>query len=175
MAAALLARRISDAGVRAEIRSAGILGPGEDAWPEAAVVMAEHGLDLSEHTSRRLDKGAVAGADLVLGMTREHVREAVVLEPQAFQRSFTLKELVRRGMAMPRGDEPALATWLASLSAGRDVSELLGASADDDLADPIGSPLPAFRDTAAEIDHLVTRLVAIAWPRTVPRSLRVAG
>jgi protein-tyrosine phosphatase len=175
MAAALLAQRLSAAHVQAEVRSAGILGPGEAAWPEAATVMSERGLDLSAHQSRQLDRSAVTGADLVIGMTREHVREAVVREPSAFARSFTLKELVRRAEGMPRGDEPELARWLVALSAERDASDLLGASAADDLDDPIGSPLASFRDTASEIDDLVSRLVAVAWPRTVPRALRIAG
>jgi len=105
----------------------------------------------------------VAGADLVLGMAREHVREAVVLEPAALERSFTLKDLVRRGELMPRRGG-ALGEWLAELAAERELRDLLGAAAIDDVNDPVGAPLAAFRETAAELDELASRLVGVAWP-----------
>ena len=65
--------------------------------------MQSFGVDVSEHRSRRLEAGTMVNVDLVIGMERKHVREAVVLRPEAWPRSFTLRELVRRGDA----DRPA--------------------------------------------------------------------
>jgi len=162
MAAALLARRLDEASVPARVASAGLLPGGRPAWPEAEAVMAEWGIDISAHESRQLDRLHVAGADLVLGMTREHVREAVVLDPVAYDRAFTLKELARRGGAEPRGRR-SLDAWLATLSANREVEDLLGSDPADDVEDPIGGPMAAFRDTADELDALVVRILRAAW------------
>ena len=56
------------------------------------------GLDLTDHRPRLLDAAMVAadGADLVVTMTRDHLRTVATLAPQAWRRTFTLKELARR-------------------------------------------------------------------------------
>src|ERR1039458_6355835 len=103
----------------AAVRSAGLLDEGllregEPPPPEAISAMAGYGLDISGHRSRRVTVADLAWADLVLGMSREHVRYAVVTAPDAWPRSFTLKELVRRGeQAGPRKPDEPLADWLA--------------------------------------------------------------
>lgn len=125
--------------------------------------MAKRGFDLSSHQSRRLEDRHVATADLIVGMTREHVREAVVLDPTAWSRAFTLKELVRRARRRPRGDEP-LDQWLAALASDREAEDLLGTSEADDVADPIGLDRHAYEETADELDRLTAALVALAWP-----------
>ena len=59
----------------------------------------------------------LARADLVLGMERRHVREAVVLLPEIMPKAFTLKELVRRGEefgARTRGR--SLEDWLVDVA-----------------------------------------------------------
>jgi protein-tyrosine phosphatase len=164
MAAALLTRHLHGAGVPAEVRSVGTIPTGRPARAEVVAVLAERGIDISGHVSRPLEARLVGEADVVLGMAREHVREAVVMVPDAWSNSFTLKELVRRGEARPRQGEP-LDRWLDGLGAGRDVGELLGASRDDDVEDPVGQPLGAFRQTCLTLDTLVAHLVRIAWPR----------
>ncbi len=100
----------------------------------------------------------VAEADLVLGMAREHVREVIVVEPAAWDLTFTLKELVRRATPNPRQAEP-LGAWLQHLSAGRQLDDVLGASTDDDVPDLVGRSLETVREGAASVDGLVT-----AWP-----------
>ncbi len=80
--------------------SAGVVRPAYAAEPaclEVIAVMAARGLDVTRHRSRTVTRDDVAGADVILGMAREHVRHAVVLLPDAWQRAFTLRELVRRG------------------------------------------------------------------------------
>src|SRR5205807_9477899 len=97
-------------------------------------------------------------------MAREHLREAVLLVPACWPRAFTLKELVRRGeIAGPRQAGQSFERWLAAVHAGRERGDLLGASAEDDVADPIGLPVRVYRETANEIDGLTRRLVELAW------------
>lgn len=159
MAAALLGRRLDDAGVEAVVSSAGMLFDGRPATEHGQRAMAGRGLDTSGHRSRKLRAEMVNGADLVIGMARSHVREAVALSPEVWKRAFTLKEIVRRGEERGgRAPGEALDDWLARLHAGRRLPDLLGDSADDDVADPIGGPLKSYERTAGELDDLTARL-----------------
>ena len=162
MAEALLRARLAARGVgEVHLRSAGLLAGGVPATKGARGIVG--GLD--GHVSRRLSSDLVTAADLVVGMAREHVREAVLLDRGAFPRSFTLKELVRRGSAAgARRAGETMPEWLHRVGAHRKPADLLGASPDDDVADPIGGPPSAYEATAAELDGLVARLVELAWP-----------
>jgi len=163
MAAALLGARLEEAGVKAAVSSAGLLFDGRPATDHGVAVMADRGLDTSGHRSRRLRPDLLAGADLILGMARSHVREAVALAgPDSLRRSFTLKEIVRRGEE--RGGRAAgepLAAWLDRLQAGRTVADLLGDFEADDVDDPIGGPRRSYERTAAELDDLTARLARL--------------
>jgi protein-tyrosine-phosphatase len=164
MAQALLDGELGPRRPGVAVRSGGFLADGCAADPFAVTALAELGHDLTAHRSRRLRPADVDGADLVVAMTREHVRRLVATRPQAWDRCFTLKELVRRGQAVgPRGDE-ALADWLARVGDGRRPADLLGAGAIDDVADPIGQPLAAFRATAAELADWCRRAADLLAP-----------
>ena len=92
------------------------------------------------------------------------MQEAVLLDPSAFSRSFTLKELVRRGRAVGRrGYRESLADWTTRVSAGRRPVDLLGASRDDDIDDPTTNPMVDHHSTAIEIDELVATVVELIW------------
>jgi len=126
--------------------------------------MAAYGLDISSHRSHVVHAGELAAADLVLGMAREHVRHVVVAAPETWPRTFTLKELVRRGQEVgPRKPGEPVADWLARVHEGRDRMALLGDSPDDDVADPIGGPPQVYAATAALLDQLLGSLVEICW------------
>jgi low molecular weight protein-tyrosine phosphatase len=164
MAEALLTRRLRAAGVAGRVRSAGLLGEGQPAPPGVVTAMAGYGLDVSRHRSRLMDADELGAASLVLAMSREHVRHAVVTEPAVWPRVFTLKELVRRGQqAGPRAADEPLADWVARLHAGRERTALLGDSPDDDVPDPIGGPPQAYMMTAALLDQLTGDLVGLCW------------
>jgi protein-tyrosine-phosphatase len=154
----------------AEVRSAGLLTGGAPATAHAREVLAERGIDLEAHVSRTLDAGEVADADLVVGMERRHVQEAVVLVPAAEAWSFTLRDLVARAEATaPRGADESVRAWAARLSATRSRSDLLGMG-DDEISDPIGGPRSGYERTAAELDDLLGRLVARGFASVeVPR------
>lgn len=176
MVEVLLARSLANAGVSARVHSGGSLPSGRAASEGAQEVMADRGLDLSHHTSTRISRDLIASSDLVIGLARQHVREVVVLDPSAFPRTFTLKELVRRGREVgPQyGDEP-LEDWLVRLHEGRRPTQHLGESADDDVADPIGQRLARYQRTADElvelVDAVTVMLAALSPPApTSPQS-----
>jgi protein-tyrosine-phosphatase len=167
MAAALLDRRLRRQGVTADVRSAGLLEEGAPAPSEVVLAMADYGVDLSAHRSHHLAAEDVTTADLIIGLARQHVREAVLVSGgrAAWGRAFTLRELVRRATAA--GARPAgltLDEWLGELQQGRPWEELLGTSPLDDVADPIGGGLPAYHLAAVTIADLVGELVALLWP-----------
>ena len=165
MAEALLARRLAASGAAACVRSAGLLREGDPPPPEVISAMTAYGLDVAAHRSSVLRGGALSDADLVLGMAREHVRHAVVADPAAWPRTFTLKEVVRRAQENGPGlPGESLADWLARIHHGRDRLAMLGDSPDDDVPDPIGGPPEAYAATAAQLDDLVGRLLMFCQP-----------
>ncbi len=164
MAEAFLRRRLEEQGVPAQVHSAGLLSAGRAVDPYGVEALRGWGLDTSGYRSRRLTAEMVSRADLVLCMARDHVREAVLLDRDAWPRTFTLKELVRRGEEVgPRSPGQSFEEWLAKVHAGRSHRELLGSSTRDDVVDPIGMGKQDFRRIAQELDELVDRLVELAW------------
>jgi protein-tyrosine phosphatase len=171
MAAALLARRLAALGVTVPVRSAGMIGGGDPLCPEVISVLASYGIEIASHRSRIVCAADLAPASLVLAMARDHLRYAVITNPEAWPRAFTLKELVRRGERIgPRSLGEPLARWLSRAHAGRERTSLLGDSLDDDVADPAGGPLRAYADTAGLLDRLATRLAELGWAHAEPPS-----
>ena len=169
MAQILLQHRLDALGIEVRVRSAGELRAGVPAAQGSVRAMAARGLDLGAHRSRTTTADDLRAADLVVGMARRHVREAVLACPEAWPRTFTLKELVRRGeAAAPRRAGQTLAAWLALVHLGRRTTDLLGDDPSDDVADPIGSPDSVYETTAAELDDLVDRLVTLAFAEPAP-------
>ena len=158
MAAALLARHLRKEGVDALVSSAGTqagIVPGDG---EAVRTMRDVGLDISAHGPRPVDREILAtdGADLVVTMTRAHLRTIALATPGTFGRTFTLRELSRRvAAAVPTTDgERGLAAMLGAMSVGRSTKDLLGDDPVDDVADPYGMSPATYRRTAEELDEL---------------------
>jgi protein-tyrosine-phosphatase len=144
------------------VASAGLLEGGRPVSPEVVTTLLPFGIDLSGHRSTQLTAAALEGADLILGLERRHAREAILLVPSAWPRTFTLKDLVRRGETLgPRPAHQPLGTWLAAVGDGRERTDLIGRSPEDDVADPLGGDLAAYRAAAAEIADLVQRLTRL--------------
>ncbi len=170
MAEALLRQRLTEHGLSVSVSSAGLYPAGSPATAEAIRAMADRGLDIRAHRSRQLDVGLLAGAELVIGMTREHVREVAVIDGSALARAFTLKELVRRGGEIgPRRRGESVTAWLARAGVGRRREALLGIGHDPDydVEDPVGRPLGDYQVTAAELEDLIDRLIDLVWPAEV--------
>lgn len=166
MAEHLLRRALRERGVDDGVSSAGLLPDGMPAAPEVIEILQGRGLDASSHRSRTVTPEILDASDLVVGMAREHVRELALMAPAVLPRSFTLKELVRRGDEVgPRRGGESLGAWVERAQDGRFHTAHLGASGLDDIEDPIGRRFAVFKKTAAEIDGLIGRLADLAWPR----------
>ncbi len=136
--------------------SAGFLMDGAPATDEAIATMAARGIDISDHVSRVVTVDMVDASDLVLTMTSQHVAEVSVMAPAMWSRVFTLRDFARR--MTPRQADEDIAAWLARLNAGRTPRDVLSAASADDIADPIGLPLPAYERTADEIDAVLGQI-----------------
>jgi protein-tyrosine-phosphatase len=162
MAEGLLRRLLARAGVGAQVGSAGLLPGGARATPHAIATMAARSVDISDHVSRTIDPEMVDTTPLVLGMARLHVREACVLYGAPIERTFTLKEVVRRGeQAGGREADESVAAWLRRVGAGRRTSDLVADDPVDDIADPVGRPRAEYEDTADQLEDLLERFVGL--------------
>src|SRR3990172_5605632 len=122
------------------VASAGTMGwEGSGADPASVEAAAERGVDISAHRARELRSEEAVGADLVLGMAREHADALSRLAPGT---TFTLKELVRLLEALPPSPGPGapdgiLPARVAEADALR-RSGFEGNPYDEDIADPLG-------------------------------------
>jgi protein-tyrosine phosphatase len=132
--------------------------------------MAERGVDISAHRSRPLTSQLVAEADLVLAMERSHVAEVVVLVPDAVRRTLTVRELGRRVWDTgPRPASEPISVWVQRAVGDRDLRELLGTpQGADDIPDPIGHPISAYRKLVDELDEVLGRTARSIWTPPAP-------
>lgn len=166
MAQAYLGSMVLERNLDMTVESAGTLHGDRAIAPSAVQVIGNDGLDMADHRSRLLDPEAIERSDLILGMAREHVREVVSLDPSAWPRSFTLKELVRRGEQLGRrAGGQSLSAWLEKIGADRRRGDLMGWSLEDDVEDPIDGGLAVCRSTGVELKNLVGRLVDLIEPK----------
>lgn len=159
MAEVLLARRLPGS----VVTSSGSMEAGHPASGGSVRAMAARGLDLSNHSSRQLAEVHIDEADLVLCMARQHLRQVAGTAPAAFDRTFTLRELVRRGEAVGPASS-SFDQWLALVGAGRRTADLLGDDPNDDIPDPIGGPEEGYLRTAVQLEDLVERLARLLDP-----------
>jgi protein-tyrosine phosphatase len=136
------------------------------AMPEGVEAMIENGVDISPHRARRLTAPMVREADLLLTMATEH-RDTIVAQVEgAAGKTFTLKEFVRLLDHLPPGaipvgaaEDEVLSATVVAVSALR-ASGAVPPSRDEDVADPLGLGVEAYRATAWEIGQLCDRVVA---------------
>jgi protein-tyrosine-phosphatase len=161
MAEGMLRRLLTDNGAHADVGSAGLLRGGAPPTRHAIAVMADRGVDISRHVSRTIDPEVVRATPLIIGMARDHVREAVGYGAD-IERTFTLKELVRRGERTgPRRRDETVFDWLDRVAAGRRSADPMGEDHDDDITDPVGRSRAHYEATARELHVLLRRLVEL--------------
>ncbi len=159
----LAARGVEGVGVA----SCGVNGLEDSpAMPEGVQAMLENGVDISGHLARRMTAPMIREADLVLTMATEH-RDAIAAQMDgAASRTFTLKEFARLldqlpGRPAPTGEgDGRLLEEAVAAAAGLRASGALPPSRDEDVADPLGLGVEAYRATAWEIGQLCDRVVA---------------
>jgi protein-tyrosine phosphatase len=161
----MLGAALHDRGLDARVRSAGIWEAGHPASDHSVKEAAARGLDLATHRSQVIDVAMVERADLVLALARRHVVEVGGLVPGAFGRTFTLKEIVRRGHEVgPRRAGEPLADWLAEIGRDRVAASYLRADPADDVEDPIGGSRAKYARTAVELESLAAELADLLQP-----------
>ena len=163
MGAALLRAHLDAHGASATVHSAGTMAWNASPPSEAVTVMDEMGIDISSHRARPLSVELVDGADVVLGMTRDHVGRVLALVPAASERAFLVGELVRLGEQLgARHEGETHADWLRRVGTSRPDPRVPG-RAIDEVPDPYGESLAVYRATAARLDaelRKVARLLA---------------
>jgi protein-tyrosine phosphatase len=151
-------------GLEIDVRSTGTHAwTGRAATIEGRRVMNEHGVSIDEHRTLELDKDLVNWADLIIGMSREHVRETVRAFPEATRRTFTMKGFLEMLPSLPPYTDTV--SWLEAAEAMRKVAESV---ASPDIDDPIGEREAAYRRVAAEIRELVERFAEGLEQKTAP-------
>lgn len=161
----LLTQRVSAVGPSdVTVESAGTMGTTQKVPAELQQEGVSYGLDLSAHIPRRVDPETISQADIVITMERVHLRQLVLAQPPAFTKTFTLREIVRRGREVgQRGQDQTLSEWLEELSEGRRHLDLLGESAIDDIPDPMGGTAGEYRSMLMELATLTRRLHSLTW------------
>jgi protein-tyrosine phosphatase len=158
------------------VRSAGTASIRVPLDPNTVAAAADAGLDVGEHVPRHIDRDLLQhdGADLVLTMTRSHLREVVAIDATWWSRAFTLKEIVRRASEVAPGapDEP-LGAWLDRLSVGRRAGAMLKPDRVDDVDDPYGLPRRAHVAMVQELTGLVDALVRLGPWGAAPQTPRL--
>ncbi|CUU53804.1 protein-tyrosine phosphatase [Parafrankia irregularis] len=174
------AAAVSSAGVQARV--------GEPMHPLASAVLDEHGVDDAGFRARQLTTAMAERADLVLCATRQHRADVVTLAPRAVRRSFTLREFARLAdWALADGRlaslEPEVGIQPEHLRvAGMALTDAAAAARGmtrpsapehDDIADPLGGNLEAFRDCADIIDAAVRSVETVLTSLLLPHPAAV--
>jgi protein-tyrosine phosphatase len=168
MVEGLLRHHLADRGAFVRITSAGVRASEPAVDVDAVRAVATFGPDIAPHAPRQLSREIIEcdGTDLVITMTRDHLRQVVALDRRAWPRTFTLRELVRRASADGDRAGADLQRWAEALGTTRAVRQMLTNDPADDVDDPHGLAYGRYEDTARELDHLVRTLVALApWPQ----------
>lgn len=166
LAEVLLRRRLEEREVDdTVVTSAGTWAGAAPAPREAQRVAQEWGCDLARHRARRIDSGLLASADLIVGMTADHLIDVAHQSPEAAPRLFKLSELARLvGHHEDRRPGEPLRDYAVRIGGGRPDRVWGGSHHDPDVADPFGSSAHVFHGVAREIDAYLEPLVAAAWP-----------
>ncbi len=159
MAEALLRHHLSAAGLALSVHSAGTLG-----WNSAGptdhtlTALTERGVELDGHISRRMNAQLIAPAQLIITMTNDHMDAVRNHHEPAAARTFVLGQLVRLAEKHGPRDDRSLGEWVAALDEFRAVPRRR-ARPQEEIRDPLGEPLEAYQELAAQLEDLTIRLV----------------
>jgi protein-tyrosine phosphatase len=145
------------------IASAGTIAMDGAPASEGSVIAArELDVDISNHRARALTDRLIEDADLCLSMAGEHRDEIAARVPEATDRAFTLKELVRLLERLPPAAVDPVPAIRSRVAEAADLRSGNGRrdAVDDDVVDPLGMPLETYRAVAWELDGWIERLVA---------------
>jgi protein-tyrosine-phosphatase len=166
MAEAFARRIFASGGLVVSVAWWGLLAGGRPPLDEVIDLMRERDLDVSDHRSQTISAELLGSASLVIGMERRHIEEIIAIAPEAFVRSFTLPELVRRVEGLPpsEGEPRSIAESVARISTTRTNRDLLRITVAEEILDPIGRSGRTFDQVADQIEELLNRFVSAQWP-----------
>lgn len=147
----------------------GLTGRGVD--EPTALALIELGVDPSHHVARRLDPGLVDTADLILTADTDH-RSVILREsPEAFRRTFTVREFARLGaeldllVAVPVPD--VLRERVTDIAQQRGWVQPPEAGGDD-IGDPYGAGLDVAKACVADVASAVDAVTTVLGLRNAP-------
>jgi protein-tyrosine-phosphatase len=155
---ALLHLHLNEVGIVNDVVTAGFDAEGQPATSDALRALAARGIDLSEHVSRRVTDEHITWADLVLAAEHDHVVSISGRWPGAFERTFTLPELVAWGDHVGPRSTRTLRRWLGDIAAVRPTAFDYLETSVGEIDDPTGLSPAVWRACIDEIDGLTTRL-----------------
>lgn len=95
MAAGILKKMLKDRGIEnVEVDSCGFVEEGLPASQYAIEVSGEHGVDISGHRSKVINKALIDESSIILTMSKRHKDEVIKLSPDAQEKAFTITEFV---------------------------------------------------------------------------------
>jgi protein-tyrosine phosphatase len=168
-AVALLLDRRTDESVVVESAGTAAL-VGRTVSEPMAVLLQARGLSTDGFAARTATAELVAGADLVITMTRDQRSYVVRLEPRAVRHTFTLLELAALLDGAPvqadadESDSDRLAR-LPALAASRRTT-VIGARRPLDVLDPYRRPERFYRRALAAIEPAVETIAHVVHPPT---------
>ena len=152
MAEALFAHMVPEV----EVGSAGTMDwSSKPAHEYAIAAMADRGLDLSAHRSRRLSEYLVDESDLIVVMSRNHGWAVEARSEAKAAATFLPAELSRLADHVGNRNGADARAWVGRLHARRDTqskSRFIGRAADE-IPDPIGESLAYFRTIADRLER----------------------
>lgn len=127
------------------------------------------------HVGRQLTPEMIEGADLVLGMAREHRRAVVELCPRAKKRTFTLRELamliavtpahyVNEALAAASDARARMISVIATVRLSKNMLPTSFADEDLDVIDPFRATRDVYETSYHQVAE-ATELVAILLTR----------
>lgn len=149
-----------------QIESAGTrVSQDSEMHPLARQALADRGISgMDEFRSKQVSEAMVRQADLILTASLEHRSAIVRLVPSAVRRTFTMKQAARMAKATD-GHQPFESTVMRSgddllhrILAGQSLVQPVVPD-EDNLRDPMGHRLSAFRQCADTLEVLFTTLL----------------
>lgn len=154
---------------RLHVASAGVRAP-QDAPLErnTSRVLTERGIPMNGFRSRRLDPSMVESAGLVLTASRSQRLVIGQERPEAYGRTYTLREFADLLQEVDPAQLPAGPVERAArvVTLAREIRGLRAPLSPDliDIDDPIGQRLPAFRRCLDAVLEAVAPIVAVLAP-----------
>jgi protein-tyrosine phosphatase len=157
MAEILMRAAVSQGGLHCEIASAGTRArDGIPMDPKAARTLTERRIMDERWVSQRLTPDLVVAADLILTAEESHRGDVIAMVPGALHRTYPMLQFARFARQIT-SDEIAV-NFISTIPTIRSKLQPVVAG-EDDIADPVGRPIRAFRTCAAQIERATEQLL----------------